>query len=431
MNKLNRRDFLKVIGASGIAAGAGSLLLPTSVLAKSGGRVVVIGGGFGGATCANYIRRFDPSVEVTLVEPNKEFITCPFSNTVLAGIYGIDYITQSYSGLEKNRGVKVVHDWVSSIDAVGKKVKLKSGTSLSYDRLVVSPGITFRWDVIEGASPATAETMPHAWKAGEQTLLLQKQLQAMKDGGTFIIAVPQKPYRAPPAPYERASLVAYYLSQNKPKSKIIIIDSGDGNEELPVFKAAWKDLYPNMIEWVKGSEQGEIQKVDTKAMSLIGRSGTQYKGDVINLIPPQKAGDIALSSGLAGKDGWCEVDPQTFESKVHKYVHVIGDACIAGDMPKTGHAASSQGKICAAAIVSALRGEKLPSDFTYSESIYSLLEPKYGVSSAGVYRLKNGRITRVSGGVSDVDASHKTRVKESNFAKGWYKGITTDTFAKS
>lgn len=431
MNKFNRRDFLKILGAGGIAASAGSMLLPINVLAKSGGRVVVIGGGFGGATCANYIRRFDPSVEVTLVEPNKEFITCPFSNTVLAGIYDMDYITQNYTGLEKNRGVKLVHDLVTAIDPVGKKVSLKSGSSLSYDRLVVSPGISFRWDAIEGASAATADVMPHAWKAGEQTLLLQKQLKAMKDGGTFIIAVPQKPFRAPPAPYERASLVAYYLSQNKPKSKIIVIDSGDTNEELPVFKAAWKDLYPDMIEWVKGSDKGEIHKVDSKTMLLTGQSGATYKGDVINLIPPQKAGDIALTSGLAGKDGWCDVDPKTFESKVHKNIHVIGDACIAGDMPKTGHSASSQGKICAAAVVSALKGEKLPDDFTYSESIYSLLDPKYGISSAGVYRLKNGRITRVAGGVSDVDAPRKTRVKESNFAKGWYKGITTDTFAKS
>jgi sulfide dehydrogenase [flavocytochrome c] flavoprotein subunit len=431
MSKYNRRDFLKVIGAGGIAAGVGSLWLPLNAQAKTGGRVVVIGGGFGGATCANYIRRFDPSVEVTLIEPKKEFITCPFSNTVLAGIYNMDYITQNYEGLEKNRGVKMVHDTVKSIDPAGKKVTLKGGSSLTYDRLVVSPGISFRWDTIEGASEATAKVMPHAWKAGEQTTLLQKQLQGMKDGGTFIIAVPQKPFRAPPAPYERASLVAYYLSKNKPKSKVLVIDSGDSNEELPVFKAAWEELYPKMIEWVKGSEQGEIHKADAKAMTLTGRSGASYKGDVINLIPTQKAGDIAQSSGLAGKDGWCAVDPETFESKVHKNVHVIGDACIAGDMPKTGHSASSQGKICAAAVVSALRGEKMPSDFTYTESIYSLLEPAYAISSAGVYRLKSGRITRVSGGVSDVDASKKTRVKESKFARGWYKGITTDAFAKS
>lgn len=430
MSNRNRRDFLKLLGAGGLAAAGGSLFLPFNAQAKTGGRVVVVGGGFGGATCANYIRRFDPSIEVTLIEPSKEFITCPFSNTVLAGIYGMDYITQSYEGLEKNRGVKVIHDLVKTIDPAAKKVSLKGGSSLSYDRLVVSPGISFRWDAIEGASEASAQIMPHAWKAGTQTLLLQKQLNAMKDGGTFIIAVPQKPYRAPPAPYERASLVAYYLSQKKPKSKVIVLDSGDGNEELPVFKAAWKELYPNMIEWVKGSDQGEINKIDTKSMTVFGRSGAKHKGDVINLIPPQKAGEIALSSGLAGKNGWCDVDSATFESKAHKGIHVIGDACVAGEMPKTGHAASSQGKICAAAVVTALRGEKLPADFTYSESIYSLLAPRYGISSAGVYRLKSGKITRVSGGVSDVDASNKTRVKESNFAKGWYKGITTDTFAK-
>ena len=430
MSKFSRRDFLKILGVSGVAAGSGSLIMPFNAQAKTGARVVVVGGGFGGATCANYIRHYDPSIEVTLIEPSKEFITCPFSNTVLAGIYGIDYITQSYEGLEKNRGVKVIHDLVTAIDPAGKKVILKGGSSVSYDRLVVSPGISFRWDVIDGATEASAEIMPHAWKAGNQTLLLQKQLNSMKDGGTFIISVPQKPFRAPPAPYERASLVAYYLSQKKPKSKILVIDSGGGNEELPVFRAAWKELYPNMIEWVKGSEQGEIHKIDTKTMTVFGRSGAKHKADVINLIPPQKAGDIALSSGLAGKDGWCDVDPASFESKVHKGIHIIGDACVAGEMPKTGHAASSQGKICAAAIVSALRGGSLPKDVTYSESIYSLLDPPIG-QAAGVYRLKNGKITRVSGGVSDIDASHKTRVKESNFAKGWYKGITTDTFARS
>jgi sulfide dehydrogenase [flavocytochrome c] flavoprotein subunit len=431
MSKLSRRNFIKLLGISGIAAGSGSLILPFNAQAKSGGSVVVVGGGFGGATCANYIRHFDSSVEVTLIEPSKEFITCPFSNTVLAGIYDMDYITHSYDGLEKNRGVKVIHDSVSAIDPAAKKVKLKGGSSVKYDRLVVSPGISFRWDAIEGASNAAAEIMPHAWKAGSQTLLLKKQLNAMKDGGTFIISVPQKPYRAPPAPYERASLVAYYLSEHKPKSKVLVIDSGDDNEELPLFQAAWKDMYPDMIEWVKGSEQGEIQKIDTKSMTVFGRSGAKHKGDVINLIPPQKAGDIALSSGLAGKDGWCDIDPATFESKVHKGIHVIGDACIAGEMPKTGHSAASQGKICAAAVVSALRGESLPKDFTYSESIYSLLKPRYGISSVGVYRLKNGKITRVSGGISDIDASRKTRRKESRFARGWYKGITKDTFAKS
>ena len=429
MSKIDRRDFIKLLGAAGVVSASSGLLLPNTAAAKLNARVVVIGGGFGGATCANYLRQYAPDLNVTLLEPNKQFITCPFSNTVLAGMKSLSSITHDYDGLRDNRGVNVVHDWVVGIDAVAKKITLKGGSSLQYDRLVVSPGVSFIWDEIDGVSEATSKIMPHAWKAGSQTTLLRQQLEAMKDGGTVVIASPRKPFRAPPAPYERASLIAYYLKKSKPSSKILLVDSSGESEELALFRKGWKKLYKDMIEWVDGSQQGEIVSADAKSLSLQGRSVGAIKGDVVNLIPPQRAGDIAKVAGLVDKTGWCPVNPLNFASTLQKDIHVIGDACIAEPMAKTGHSASSQGKICAAAIVTELNGETMPS-VTYSTSIYSLLGPKYALSSAEVFRIKEGKLVQISGGLSLAKASRKTRLKEAKFASGWYKGITTDMFAK-
>lgn len=429
MSQIDRREFIKLLGSAGIISATSGLLLPGIATAKAKARVIVVGGGFGGATCASYLRQYDSSLDVTLIEPSKQFVTCPFSNTVLAGMKTMDFITHDYDGLRKNRGVKVVNDTVTSIDAAAKKVKLKGGKTLSYDRLVVSPGVAFNWNEIEGADEASSKIMPHAWKAGAQTLLLRKQLEAMKDGGTVVIATPRKPFRAPPAPYERASLIAHYLKKSKPASKIILLDSSGKSEELGLFQEGWNKLYKGMIERVDGSQQGEIISANAKALSLKGRTAGTVKGDVVNLIPPQRAGDIAKAAGLTDKSGWCPVNPRNFASTQQKHIHVIGDACIADPMPKTGHSASAQGKICAAAIVTELNGGTMP-DVTYSTSIYSLLGPKYAISSAEIFRLKAGKLVEVSGGLSPEDASRKTRLKEARFASGWYKGITTDTFAK-
>jgi len=430
MNQIDRRTFIKLLGASGIISSTNGFVFPGSAMAKSKARVVVVGGGFGGATCANYLRQYDSSLNVTLIEPNAQFITCPFSNTVLAGMKSINFITHNYDGLRKNHGVNIMHDTVVSIDASAKKIKLKSGKTLTYDRLVVSPGISFNWHEIKGASAENSKIMPHAWKAGAQTLLLRKQLEAMKDGGNVIIAAPRKPFRAPPALYERASLIAYHLKKTKPSSKILLIDSSGDSEELAMFRKGWEKLYKGMIEWVDGSEQGEIVSADTKALSLTGRTIGTLKGDVVNLIPPQHAGKIARVTGLADESGWCPVNPQNFASTLQKNIHVIGDACIADPMQKTGHSANTQGKICAAAIVIELNGGTMP-DVTYNTGIYSLLNPKYALSSAGVYRLKNGKLKQVAGGLSAKKASRKTRLKEARFASGWYKGITMDTFGKT
>jgi sulfide dehydrogenase [flavocytochrome c] flavoprotein subunit len=426
MSNFSRRDFLKAIGAAGVVSGFGVLSFPNIALANVKGKVVIIGGGFGGATCANYIKRYAPGIDVTLIEPSKQFVTCPFSNTVIGGLKTMDYITHSYDDLKNKQKVNIVHDTVTAIDGGGKKITLKSGKTLSYDQLVVSPGVSFNWKAIEGYDEKVAQKIPHAWKAGEQTLLLRKQLESMSDGGLYIISVPKRPFRAPPAPYERASLVANYFMESKPKSKIIILDANDSTDEVELFKKAWKKTYNDMIEWVGGAE---VQKVDSGAMSVQTRSGDKYKGDVINIVPPQKAGHIAQNSGLADKSGWCKVNQHTFESVKMKKVHIIGDSCIAGDMLKTGHSASSQAKVCAAAIVSSMSGTQMP-DPVLNSSIYSFITPKYATSSAGVYRIKGDKLTRVSGGHSPDNPKRKTQQKEAKFANGWYKGITSEMFAK-
>ena len=426
MKNLNRRNFIKLVG---ISSASGVLAVPFRTNASAAYRVVIVGGGFGGAICANYLKRFDPTIDVTLVEPKKEFITCPFSNTVLAGLHDMNFITHNYNQLRDSKKVDVINDTVIDIDATKKTVVLKNGKKLNYDRLVISPGIGFKWDLIQGYDEAASEVMPHAWQAGEQTILLRKQLKTMDDGGVVIIAPPPEPFRAPSAPYERASLIAYYLKKAKPKSKVLIVDSNKTFAKQTLFEAGWKKLYPGMIEWVSGNDVGVIERADAGSMQLFSSSGQTFKGSVINLIPPQQANKIAINTALTDQDGWCSVNQKTFESTKQKNIHVIGDASIAGDMPKTGHAANTQAKICAAAIVSDMKGVEMP-EFAYSTSVYSMLSKKYAISRAVVYRLKNNKIKAVSSGDSPAKAKKKVRLQESKYALGWYKSITADVFAK-
>jgi sulfide dehydrogenase [flavocytochrome c] flavoprotein subunit len=391
---------------------------------------VIVGGGFGGASCAKYLSRIAPGVEVTLVERNTKFITCPFSNAVLGGLYDIDFITQGYDALRNVHGVNVVHDNATAIDPSAKKVVLAGGTALEYDHLVVSPGIDFQWGAIEGYDEAASEIIPHAWKAGPQTLLLRRQLEQMRDGGVVIIAPPKNPFRCPPGPYERASMIAHYLKQAKPKSKILIYDAKNKFSKQPLFEQGWQELYPGMIEWIKESDGGDIERVDAKAMTVYPTFGDPQKADVINLIPPQKAGAIANAAGLSNDDGWCMVNQRTFESSVHKNIHVIGDAAIANPMPKSGFAASSQGKVCAMAIAASLSGQKMP-DPSYVNTCYSLVGPRYGISVAAVYRLGEEGIVSVkgAGGTSPADAPDAFRQDEARYALGWYESITSDIWA--
>ena len=426
MKNYSRRKFIKLLGGTGAVLSASSLF--TGCIKTASARVVIVGGGFGGSTCAKYLRSFDASLDITLIEPSPRFVTCPFSNMVINGMRTMDSITHDYAA-QVNRGINVVHARVQDVDAVAKKVMLDNGKVLGYDRLVLSPGIDFKWDEIEGMQASDAEIIPHAWQGGSQTLLLRKQLMSMSDGGVVIVAPPENPFRCPPGPYERISLMAHYLKQHKPKSKILVLDAKDKFSKQALFMQGWEKLYPGMIEWVAGSKGGRIDEVDVATRTLYAEFGGAHKADVVNFIPPQKAGVIAHRAGLTNNDGWCFVDQRTFESKVHKDVYVIGDASIAGAMPKSGFAANSQGKVCAAAIVSSLRGVAMP-DPSYVNTCYSLVSPDYGISVAAVYRHSEDKgIYKTGGGVSPIDADAAYRLREAYFARGWYDSITMDTFS--
>ena len=428
MDTLDRRNFIKYLGAtSALSALSYNPLGFALSSSKTKAKIVIIGGGFGGATCAKYLLKFDPSLQVTLIESSDKFVTCPFSNTVIGGMHKIDFITHSYDKRVK-QGVNVIHDTATGIDFDARKVKLSKHKAVEYDRLVVSPGIDFQWGAIEGYDEAASEIMPHAWKAGEQTVLLRKQLEAMKDGGVVIIASPANPFRCPPGPYERASLIAHYLKTHKPKSKIVILDSKEKFSKQPLFQDAWEELYPDMIEWHPGSQGGTVTRVDPGKM-MVYAGDDEHKGDVINIIPPQKAGNLAKHAGLINDKGWCPVDQSTFASSLKKNVYVIGDASIAGKMPKSGYAANSQAKVCAASLVSELQGLD-PSSPSWVNTCYSLVAPDYGISVAAVYRYSDKGIVGVkgAGGVSPRSAPDSFRQKEAIYAESWYKSISSDIF---
>jgi len=421
-HRTSRRDFLKTA-----VAGASAAVLPLPAIAQgAGGRVVVVGGGFGGATCARFIRRIDPRIAVTLVEASPTFTACPFSNLVIVGLRDLKAQEFGYDKLAADQ-VTVQISPATAIDTQGRNVTLGNGASLPYDRLVLSPGIDIRWDGLPGYTEAAAERMPHAWKAGEQTLLLRRQLEAMEDGGTVVISAPANPFRCPPGPYERASLIAYYLKTKKPKSKLIVLDAKDAFSKQGLFQGAWKALYPN-LEWVSLSSGGKVTSVDAGAMTLI-TDFARHKADVSNVIPPQKAGRIAEIAGAADRTGWCPIDPATFESKLQPNIHVIGDASIAGAMPKSAFTANAQAKVCAAAVAKLIAGGK-PDDPRLINTCYSLVAPDYGISVAGVYRPADGQLKDVegSGGVSPINAPASTRAAEATFANGWFSTITQEVF---
>jgi sulfide dehydrogenase [flavocytochrome c] flavoprotein subunit len=424
MKKITRRTFNRGLGTA-VALSALPLSGRATRAAGKKAQAVVVGGGFGGATAAKYVKRFDPDVSVIMIEPAKQFVTCPFSNTVIGGLNPIDYVTHDYTALE-GYGVEVVHDLATQIDPEKKTVSLAGGGSVAYDRLIVSPGIDFRWGAVEGATEDIIETIPHAWKAGPQTLLLRAQLEAMADGGTFIISPPPNPFRCPPGPGERISLVANYFKRAKPKSKIIALDPKKKFSKQGLFKEGWAQLYAGMIEYHNIDEDGVVRRVDATNMTLHTDFG-EFKGDVINFIPPQKAGNIAQTAGLADETGWCPVAQQTFESTIHKDVHVIGDASLAAPMPKSGFAASTQAKVAAAALVSLLHGEA-PGTPKFVNTCYSLVAPDYGISVAMVYGYEGGKIIKIkgSGGLSPTGADAEFRRQEARFAQGWYENISRD-----
>lgn len=422
MTNISRRTFNGLLGAVGAASTFGI----TGCFGAE--RVVVVGGGFGGATAAKYLKRYNPSLDVTMIDAEKSHFTCPFSNTVLAGMNTMSFIERKFDALASKHGVKVVHGTVTMIDGAAKKVITADGQSFAYDKCIVSPGIDMKWGALAGYDEAASELMPHAWKAGPQTMLLRKQLEAMKDGGLVLISAPGMPFRCPPGPYERASLIAYYLKKNKPKSKVLILDSKDDFAKSGLFKEGWEKLYDGMVEWVPASKNGKVTKVDAKG-GVVETDFDKFKPAVANIIPPQKAGMIAEKAGLTNESGFCPVDPNTFESTKAKDVYVIGDAAIAGAMPKSGYSASSQAKVAARAALLSLAGAK-PEEFTAINTCYSLLAPDYGISVAAVYAVQGGKIDGVkgSGGVSPKGQNYQFRKKEADFAEGWYSSISRDTW---
>jgi len=422
MSRFDRRSFLALAGAAGIASLAGAC---ASGPVGTGPRVVVIGGGFGGATAAKYLRRLDPSLRVTLVERNRTFTTCPFSNAVIGGLRDPARNTFGYDGIESH-GIEVIHAEVTAIDVAARLVVLDGGDRLPYDRLVLSPGIDFKWGE-QGYDEASADLAPHAWKAGAQTLLLRRQLEALDDGGLVILSVPGNPYRCPPGPYERASLIAHYLKTHKPRSKLLLLDAKDSFSKQGLFQEGWEALYPGLIEWVPAAKDGKVARVDAKTLTVETEFGTKHKAGVLNFIPRQTAGTIAIKAGLTDASGWVPVVPKTFQSVKAPEIYVIGDATIANPQPKSGFTANSQAKVAVAALIASLRGVE-PADPIWMNTCYSLLSPSYGITVAGVYRVIDGKVAEVpgSGGVSPKGASPQFRALESAYAESWYSNITQD-----
>ena len=392
-------------------------------------RVVVVGGGFAGATCAKYLRLADSRVEVSLIEPHRQFVTCPFSNAVLVGLRDLASITYAYDSLRQRHGVRVVHATATTLDPTARRVMLDDGSTLTYERLVLAPGVEMQWGAIEGYDAAASERFPHAWQAGAQTLLLRRQLEAMADGGVVVMSAPDNPYRCPPGPYERASLIAHYLKTHKPRSKLLLLDAKDTFTKQALFRAAWARLYPGGLEWISGSQGGRVSRIDI-GTGTVHTDFDEYKPAVANIVPPQRAAAIARAAGLDEGKGWCSVHPHTFESTVHPGIHLLGDAIIAAPMPKSAFSANNQAKVCAAAIVALLRGEQ-PAEPILMNTCYSLVGPDYGISIAGVYRVTDGKIVAVEGteGTSPVDAPDETRVLEAEYARSWYANIMADVFA--
>ena len=424
---MNARPVTRRDALLGVSASVGLLAMPHVARAQSAARVVVVGGGFGGTACARALRRLDAKLQVTLLEPNKTFTACPFSNEVIAGLRDIEAQQFGYENIAA-LGIGVIAQAATKIDAAARSVTLADGASLSWDRLVLSPGIDFNFDALPGYDEAASVKMPHAWKAGEQTMLLRRQLEAMNDGGTVVLAVPANPARCPPAPYERASLIAHYLKANKPRSKVLILDAKDSFSQQKLFERAWKELYGEMIERIPLSQGGRVTAVDPATNGIVTEFGN-YTADVANVIPPQRAGRIADIAGAADHTGWCPINPVTFESKLVPNIHVIGDACLGGGIPKSASAASAQGKACADAIVSLLAG-KPPQTRKLTGVCYNIVAPGYGFSLAGLYQPKDDIFAETEGGgaTSPVDAPRELRAREADEAQKWFTTITADAY---
>lgn len=423
MGVIGRRRFLRLT-ALAAASGASGLGLAAAARAPVKGRVVIVGGGFAGSACALQLRRLDASIDVSLIDPLDSYVTCPMSNEVLVGLRDLASITASRAGVRR-AGIRLVRDRVAAIDVSARTVRLEAGQTLPFDRLVLAPGIRFLWNKPEGYDAAAAQSMPHAWQAGDQTQLLAAQLRAMDDGGVVAISVPSGLMRCPPAPYERASLIAHYLARHKPRSKVLILDSNNHFPRQDLFTGAWQALYPGLIEWVASTQDGAVMRVDTASMTL-HTADAAHRVAVANIIPPQAPGQIAADAGLASDHGWCPIAPRTFESQLIGNVHVIGDACIADAMPKSASAAVSQAKQCAGAIVSLLGGHEV-TEPAFDSVCYSMLAPDSALSIHGRFAVQDDRIAALE--LPAALAALSPGAQQARAAQRWYRQIRADSFA--
>ena len=414
-----RRSFIGLMAAAGFA--------PAVVSAQGAAKVAVVGGGFAGVACARALRKLDPNLDVTLITSGKTFSACPFNSSVIAGLREPAQQEFSYDPLAA-LGIKVLTGGATAIDPAAKTVTLAGGEKLVWDRLVISPGVDMNWTAIAGYAEAAAEKMPHAWTGGPQTTLLRHQLEAMEDGGLVVISAPATPYRCPPAPYERASLIAHYLKAAKPKSKVMILDAKDGFSKQSLFEEAWATLYPGLIERVPLSKGGSVTAVDPATMT-VKTDFEDYKAAVANIVPPQKAAVIAVRAGVTDRTGWCPIEPVAFESTLQPGIHVLGDAALMGAMPKAAHAAAEQGKVCAAALVARLTGREPPEPML-DNICYSLAGPTYGFVEVNRYRPEKGQLLAVPGVVntSPVGAGAATRAQEASEDEAWFRRLTAETF---
>jgi len=418
--RTTRRGFLAASAAASFTFAA------PAVLAQARPRVVVVGGGAGGATAARYVAKDSKGeIDVTLIEPTRTYYTCFFSNLYIGGFRSLESIGHSYGRLTET-GVNVVHDWAIGVERDAKTVRLASGGEVSYDRLIIAPGIDFKYESVPGYGIDAQRAMPHAWKAGSQTELLKSQLMSMREGGTFVMAPPPNPFRCPPGPYERVSMVAHLFKQNNPSAKIIILDAKEKFSKQALFEEGWQEHYPDMIEWLPASISGGITRVDPTTMELETELET-FKADVANVVPAQKAGRIAELAGLTNDSGFCPIVPATMQSQLDDSIHVIGDASIAGDMPKSGFSANSQAKTAAMAARSALTSSKMyPARF--ANTCWSLIATDDGVKVGARYEATEEKIAKTEGFISDTGEDTALRKQTYEESLGWYAGITKDMF---
>jgi len=423
MTGLTRRRFVALAGTSLAAAP----LFARRAVGQAKPQVVVIGGGPGGATVARYVKKDSSgAAEVILIEPQKTFTTCFFSNLYVGGLRDFNSITHSYDKVERE-GIKVVHEAAAAVDRDKREVVLAGGARLAYDRLVVAPGIDLKWDSVPGYSEAAAEAMPHAWKPGAQTQLLVRKLNALNDGDTIVMICPPNPYRCPPGPYERISMIAHVLkSKGHRQSKIVALDAKNTFSKQALFMEGWERHYPGMIEWQDPKMHGGIKSVDPKSGEVTTDLAT-YKAALVNVIPAQMAGKIARDAGLADASGYCPIHPESMKSKVDDKIFVVGDACIPGDMPKSAFSANSQAKVAAMTIRGELTGSRtFPA--RYSNTCWSLIAPDDDVKVGGTYEPGDGKLKAVTTFISQMDEAPEVRRQNYKESLDWYAAITADVF---